>query len=397
MTHRSWAVWRKELRDAMRDGRTIIAVLVVPLVLYPGLMLFMGSIEAANKKEESALRIRVGVVGEAQLPGLHQRMSALEGVSTVQLDRAPQSMEAAGVDAVLVIPASLAASVASGDSVKVELLYKDADHKSSAADERMQPILEDVRRELTVLWAQSRGAHADAPPAISVEHRDISSKEEEGRFTAALIIPYILVFMVAAGSMHIAIDATTGEKERSTLETLLSTSTSRSELVIGKCMAVITVALVAGTIGIFGLWFNFSVLANLMPGLASQSMQLSIRPEQALFLLLTVLPTAIFLGATLVAIGCFARSMREGQTYATYVYMASVFLGLGSFRQLGSPPLQRFAIPILNTALLQREILTDTVVPMHAAVTLGTSAAMAAIMLVIATRLFSNESVLFRT
>ncbi|HYQ95942.1 MAG TPA: hypothetical protein VER38_02935, partial [Candidatus Eisenbacteria bacterium] len=119
--------------------------------------------------------------------------------------------------------------------------------------------------------------------------------------------------------------------------------------------------------------------------------------EQALFILLTILPTAIFLSAALVALGCFARSMREGQTYSTYVYMASVFLGLGSFRQLGTPPLQRFAIPILNTALLQREILTGTVVPVHAAVALGTSAAMAAIMFVIATRLFSNESVLFRT
>jgi len=381
----------------MRDGRTVIAVLVVPLVLYPGLMLFMGSIEAANKKEEQALRVRVGVVGEAQLPGLPERLRSLEGVSTVPLDKAPRSMESAGVDAVLLIPSALAGLVAKGDSAKVELLYKDADHKSSAADQRMQPVLDEVRRELTVMWAQSRGARVDASPAISVEDRDISSKAETGRFMAALIIPYILVFMVAAGSMHIAIDATTGEKERSTLETLLATSTSRGELVIGKCMAVITTALAAGIVGIFGLWFNFSVVANLMPGLASQSIQLSIRPEQALFLLITVLPTAIFLGATLVAIGCFARSMREGQTYATYVYMASVFLGLGSFRQLGTPPLSRFVIPILNTALLQREILTDTVVPAHAAITLGTSAAMAAIMLVVATRLFSNESVLFRT
>jgi sodium transport system permease protein len=397
VTSRSWAVCRKELRDALRDGRTIIAVFVVPLVLYPGLMLFMGSIEAANKKDESALRVRVGIVGEAQLPGLHERMAALEGVETVPLEGAPSSLESAGVDAALVIPAGLPASVASGDSVKVELLYKDADHKSSAADERMKPVLEEVRREMTVLWAQSRGAKADAAPAITVEHRDISSKEEEGRFMAALIIPYILVFMVAAGSMQIAVDTTTGEKERGTLETLLSTPASRGELVMGKCMAVITTALLAGAIGIFGLWFNFSVLANLMPGLASQSVQLSIRPMQMLFMLVTVLPTAVFLGATLVAIGCFARSMREGQTYATYVYMASVFLGLGSFRQLGTPPLQRFAIPILNTALLQREILTDTVVPTHALLTLGMSAAMAAIMLVIATRLFSNESVLFRT
>ncbi len=397
MTHRSWVVCRKELRDALRDGRTIIAVFVVPLVLYPGLMLFMGSIEAANKKEQSGLQVRVGVVGEAQVPGLHDRLQKLEGVSTVPLAQAPASIESAGVDAVLVVPPSLSESVASGDSVKVELLYKDADHKSSAADERMQPVLDEVRRELTVMWAQSRGARADQPPAISVEHRDISSKAEEGRFMAALIIPYILVFMVAAGAMQIAVDATTGEKERSTLETLLSTPTSRGEIVVGKCMAVIATALLAGLIGIFGLWFNFSVLANLMPGLASQSVQFSIRPEQALFILVTMLPTAILLGATLVAIGCFARSMREGQTYATYVYMASIFLGLGSFRQVGTPPLSRFMTPILNTALLHREILTDTVVGTHAAIAVGTSVAMAAIMLVVATRLFSNESVLFRT
>src|SRR5258706_7848553 len=226
---KAWAVWRKEIRDALRDGRTIIAVFVVPLVLYPGLMLLMGSIESSNKKEEGALRVRVGVVGEAQLPGLPKALQSVQGITAVTLDRTPSSMESAGVDAVLVIPPGLARSVASGDSVKVELLYKDADHKSSAADERMQPILDDVRRALTVLWAQSRGAHADAPPAISVEHRDISSKEEVGRFTAALIIPYILVFMVAAGSRHIAIDATTGEKGRGTLETLPSPSTAPRE------------------------------------------------------------------------------------------------------------------------------------------------------------------------
>ncbi|TMQ52767.1 MAG: ABC transporter permease [Candidatus Eisenbacteria bacterium] len=397
MTHRSWSVWRKELRDALRDGRTIIAVFVVPFVLYPGLMLFMGWIESQNKKEESTLQVRVGVVGEAQLPAVRERLQGVGGVSVVPLERAPASMERAGVDAVLVLPPGIQPAIARGDSVKVELLYKDADHKSSAAEERTRPVLDDVRRALIVLWAQSHGAQVNQPPAISVEHRDVSSKAETGRFIAALVIPYILVFMVAAGSMHIAIDTTTGEKERSTLETLLSTSTSRGELVLGKCMAVITTALTAGFIGIFGLWFNLTVLAGLMPALSGQSLQLTIRPDQALFIFLTVLPTAIFLGAALVAIGCFARSMREGQTYATYVYMAAVFLGLGSFRQVGAPPIGRFEVPILNTALLQREILTDTVVPIHAIVAIGMSAAMAAVMLVIATRLFSNESVLFRT
>lgn len=397
MTSRSWAVCRKELRDALRDGRTIIAVFVVPFILYPGIMLFMGWIESQNKKDESELRVRVGVVGEVQLSMIRERLLHVEGVEPVSLEESPGSLEQAGVDALLVLPPGLEESIARGDSVRVELLYKDADHRSSAAEERLRPVLDDVRRALTVLWARSRGASAESPPAFSVERRDVSSKVEMGRFMAALIIPYILVFLVAAGSMQIAIDTTTGEKERSTLETLLATSTSRGELVLGKCMAVITTALTAGLIGIVGLWFNFTVIANAFPDLASQSVQLSIRPDQAVFIFLTVLPTAIFLGALLVAIGCFARSMREGQTYATYVYLGAVFLGLGSLRQLGTPPIERFAIPILNTALLQREILTDTVLPLHAAVALGMSAAMAAVMLLVAVRLFSNESVLFRT
>src|SRR2546428_13620355 len=114
----------------MRDGRTIIAVFVVPFVLYPGLMLFMGWIESANKKEEQALHVRVGIVGEAQLPALHERLQSLEGVHAVPLQSNPASMEAAGVDAVLVLPPALQQSITSGDSVTVELLYKDSDHKA---------------------------------------------------------------------------------------------------------------------------------------------------------------------------------------------------------------------------------------------------------------------------
>jgi hypothetical protein len=88
--------------------------------------------------------------------------------------------------------------------------------------------------------------------------------------------------------------------------------------------------------------------------------------------------------------------MREGQTYATYVYMAAVFLGLGSFAEQ-APPLKNFMIPILNTALLQREILTGTVQAAHAFAAIGVTVAAAIVMLAMAIRLFSNEGVLFRS
>jgi sodium transport system permease protein len=396
MGGRIGAVLRKELIDTLRDGRSMFSIFVFPFLLYPAILFFMSWIQTKNDESAKALHVRVGVVGQAALPFVMTDMAKIDGVEPVALAEVPERFEDADVNAVLVIPADAGASIARGDSVKVQLLYKETENASSAAADRVEPILDDVREALTVSWARSLGASAQAPPAMLVEKKDISSKTEEGRFFAALVIPYILIFMVAAGAMHTAVDATTGEKERSTLETILSTSATRAELVLGKVLAVIAAAVTGAITGLVGLWLTFAVIANAFPAMEKHSLHLSISPDKLVLIFLTLLPTAIFLSAVLVAIGCFARSMREGQTYATYVYFAAVMLGLSSFAT-ATPPPSRFMIPILNTALLQREILTDTVQAQHALAAIGVTGIAAVVMLGLAVRLFSNESVLFRT
>lgn len=391
------AIYRKEIIDTLRDGRSVFAIFVFPFLLYPAMILLMGWMQSKSAEEARVLPVRVGLVGAAQIPGLADSVAARQAVTAVALSAVPDSLEAAGVHAVLAVPEDAAGRLARGDSARVILYYKDADDRSTAAANRMKPVMEWLRQTLTVAWARGHGADADAPPALDVERRDISSKAEAGRSIAALVIPYLLVFMIASGAMHTAVDATTGEKERSTLETILASSASRAELVLGKCGAVLSASLTGAVTGIFGLWFSFAVVANAFSALSDQSLQFSIGPTTMLWIFLTILPAAVFLCAVLVAIGCFARSMREGQTYATYAYLAAVFLGIGSLSSQHDIPLQRFLIPILNTALLQREILTHTVAPLHALAAIGTSAAAAAVMLGIAMRLFSNESVLFRT
>lgn len=396
MTGKVLAVYRKELIDTLRDGRSIFAIFIFPFIMYPAMLFFTSWMANKDDQAEKLVQVRVGVVGASAVPFVMDSLAAVPGVTPVALASAPTSMEEAGVNAVLVIPVGIHESLARGDSARVELLYKRADNTSSAAADRVEPVLDRVRQALTVSWAKSYGAHTDAPPPLTVEEKDVSLKSDMGRYIAALIIPYLLIFMVAAGSMQTAVDCTTGEKERSTLETILATSASRTEIVLGKCMAVLTAALTGATTGIFGLWFTFAVIAKAIPMMANHSLEIAIGPDKAALIYLTLFPTAVFLTAVLVAIGCFARSMREGQTYATYVYMASVFLGLGSFGQQ-TPPVSRFFIPILNTALLQREILTNTVQPMHAIIAVGVTTTAALLMVTIAIRLFSNEAVLFRT
>ncbi len=397
MSGKVGAVLRKEITDTLRDGRSVFAIFVFPFILYPAMLLLMGAIHSASEQQAKLLHVRVGLVGGAQIPFLADSLAARPAVTLVPLAAAPDSLEQAGVDAVYVIPSGTHDRLARGDSVKVELLYKDAEEHSSAAADRVASLMDPIRDALTVSWARGHGANAEAPPALAVEKRDLSSKADVGRSLATLLIPYLLVFLIAAGAMHTAIDATTGEKERSTLETLLATAASRSELVLGKLMAVLAASLTGAVTGILGLWFSFAVVAGAMPALSEQSMQFSIGPGALLWIFLTVLPAAVFLCAVLVAIGCFARSMREGQTYATYVYVAAVMLGLLTLMGQETASPQWFCIPILNTALLQREILLHAVVPLHATLAIGTSVAAAALMLGIAMRLFSNETVLFRT
>ena len=397
MSGKTFAVLRKEITDSLRDGRTIFAVFVFPFILYPALLMLMAYVQQKNEDEAKTFSVRVGIVGASQLPSAVEKVSAVQGVTAVAMETEPASFDSSGMQALLVFPPDMAGLIARGDSVKVELRYKDADNKSSETAKRLKPVLDDVRQAITLEWAKSKGAQTDAPPALTVERKDISSKKEMGRTIAALLIPYLLILMVAAGSMQTAIDATTGEKERNTLETILSSAATRGELVMGKVLAVLTASITGAFTGIVGLWLSFGVFANKISGMQSQSLELSISPEKMVFLFLTLLPAAVFLSAVLVAIGCFARSMREGQTYATYVYMTSIFLGISSLSQSESVPMKQFFIPVLNTALLQREILTDTVQASHAFAAIGCSGALAAVMVIIAIRLFSNEQVLFRT
>jgi sodium transport system permease protein len=395
LSAKTFAVFRKELVDTLRDGRSVFAIFIFPFLLYPAMLFFSSWIQSKNMEAAQELQVRIGVVGSEALPFVVDSLAAIQGVTPVPMTAVPSDIEGSGVNAVLVIPHDLSLALARGDSTKVELLYKDAENKSSAAERRVRPFLDRLDLMLTLDWAKAQGAHAETAPAFTVGSRDTSSKTEVGRYIAALVIPYILIFMISAGAMHTAVDATTGEKERSTLETLLATSATRAELVLGKVMAVLAAALTGAITGITGLWLTFSVIAKAFPTMESRTLDIAIGPDKLVMIFLTLIPVAVFLSATLVAIGCFARSMREGQTYATYVYMAAVFLGLGSFGEQ-TPPLKNFMIPILNTALLQREILTGTVQAAHATAAIGVTVGAAIVMLVMAVRLFSNEGVLFR-
>jgi hypothetical protein len=168
MSGKTLAVFRKEILDTLRDGRSVFAIFVMPFLLYPALISFMSWMEAKNDEEASALTVRVGLVGGAQIPEAGGRLAAVPGVKLVPLEAAPARLEDAGVDAALVIPDGIRAGIARGDSVKVELLYKQSENKSSAALRRVRPVLGRApgAHGGGARWAPTRTARRRSPSRI---------------------------------------------------------------------------------------------------------------------------------------------------------------------------------------------------------------------------------------
>src|SRR5690349_17592138 len=155
MTSKTLSVFRKEVTDTLRDGRTIFAIFVFPFLLYPALLMLMAFIHQKNEDEAKTFAVQVGVVGSAQLPAAAEKIGAVQGVTVVALDKEPANFDDAKMQALLVIPPDLAGMIARGDSVKVDLQYKDADNKSSETAKRMKPVLDEIHQALTLDWAKS--------------------------------------------------------------------------------------------------------------------------------------------------------------------------------------------------------------------------------------------------
>jgi sodium transport system permease protein len=200
--------------------------------------------------------------------------------------------------------------------------------------------------------------------------------------------------LIATGAFHTAVDATAGEKERNTLETVLVSSAGRVEIVLGKYAAIVTASLVATFMGIVGLVATFVLVVQNVPGAGHAIAGLP--PSMVPVLFIMAVPLALLLSAVLLAIGCFARSTKEAQTFFSYFQFLVILLAMMSMVQDVRGGLSTYVIPVLNVAMVQREMLLGIYNPTHAAITVVSTLVIAGVVFSIGYRLFSEERVMFR-
>jgi sodium transport system permease protein len=290
----------------------------------------------------------------------------------------------------------------------VRIYHYDGDLKSGIAASELDRFFRDYREKAVQATLSARGL----PPALArpydIARQNVAPPEKVGGAMFGGIIPYVIVLLCFTGAMYPAMDLTAGEKERGTLETLLASPVPRSAIVYGKFFVVLTSALstvvFAGLSTMITLPLSGWLIGGMVKGAtttagasAAAGVMPQINPLGFLVSLGMVVPVAILFAAVLLAVSIFARTYKEAQSYAGPMIMVVIMPAVAAMLPGIELNLRLCLIPILNVSLVSKELVSGTFNPVHLAVIFGSSCVYAAIALAVATRLFKQESVLFRT
>jgi sodium transport system permease protein len=366
----------KELRETLRDRRTLAVMVLFPLVIYPLVSLVTAQVLAARVARIEAHVARLAVSGPPVLTGeLRRRLTSTEVVVVESADSAARAELAAGrVDAVAEVKPG-----AAGKPPEVRLLYDETRDESTAARDRLQQAL-----------AAPVGG-ANCQPAFSVATSGIAARKQVSGYLLSKILPLVVVVMVMLGAFHPAIDITAGERERSTLETTLSAPIDRASLMAGKVLAVAALASLTGVLNLASMSLTVLEGTHLIAGGAKAAIPWA----RAAAAFAVVPPTAFLFASVMVAIGALARSYKEAQTLLTPVYFLcmapAMAAGLGDFQLSGVTAW----IPGVGVTLLARDlILGHASLGMTLAV-LASTALYGAAALALAARLYDSERLFF--
>jgi ABC-2 type transport system permease protein/sodium transport system permease protein len=412
-----WArLARKELREILRDRRTLLTLAIMPLLLYPLFGIGLHYVHGGNTQpEENAPSYRVGFetitsaadfnrmldLGDRVLTGRQRgepRPGPGEDVAPNIFRFVPSAEgEVAEIDLEEFLrwgQIDLAVRIRHPDKAQGPIEYEIAyDPQSPTAKEAMRYVsVRLMASNLGVHEAALRRVGRGAPPGlIHVQMKVVTREAPKRGFLLAALLPLVLILMTMTGAVYPAIDLTAGERERGTLEMLMATPISRVGLLAAKYVAVLTVAVLTALVNLAMMTITFLVFGGWLYASGTLGLSLGMVPV-VLFL---VVLFAAFYSAVLLVVASFARSFKEAQAYIVPLTLVSLVPGLLALVPGLELGYGLALVPLLNIVLLARDQLSGAGGGAMTLVVVVVTVVYGYIALILAARTFGAEAVLY--
>jgi len=382
----------------LRDRRTIFMMVVMPLMVIPLLMttaikLTQSQVEKAKDKE-----LRVAVIGETAAPELFERLSKEENFFLVTMTNADSARAMTAeemLDGVVIIPQHFSEFVEGDKQATIRLIFKSSE-SLNAARRRIEAIIDQYDREIVNERIGRLQLDETLFDAIAIEREDVASTEERFAEVAGGYLPYIFIIFGFMGSIYPALDLGVGEKERGTLETILSSPASRFDIVMGKFIVIVLFSISTALLALFGVLFMVYLLPKTEMDVAGVVMDM-MGPRSIFLIMSMVLPVAAFFAAVSLAISVFAKSFKEAQSMIAplnIIIILPAMVGMLPGFKLG---FVTAAIPILNLSLATKAILGGKANPILIAEVYLSLFLLAGVAIYGCVKWFNREETLFRS
>ncbi|HMD30539.1 MAG TPA: ABC transporter permease [Candidatus Acidoferrales bacterium] len=396
-------VYRKELTDSLRDRRTLISTIVMPLLLIPAMTIGFGTFAVSMVKKAEKETPRVMILGGADSPETVAALKRIPGVQFVPAaDDYASEISNKTLRAAVRLPEGFQASLpGSGDPAHVEIYIYESDLKSEIAGQKIRVFFDELRQKTV----ESRLAQRNLSPTLlrpfDVAKKNVAPQEKVGAALSSAMLPYLVILMCLTGAMYPAMDMTAGEKERGTMETILTSRVSRIDLVLGKFLLVLTASIATALLAVSSMGatsqFAAKMFASQLPPGSSGQFQLNFNAQALVAVFALVVPVGMLFSSALLAISLFAKTYKEAQSYISPLMIVVIVPAVASLMPGVELNWRLALVPILNTSLVSKEILSGTYHWQFIAAVFLSSCVYASAALATAVHLFQREDVLFRT
>jgi len=389
---------KKEVIDISRDRRTIIMMVVVPLLLIPVLLGTVFKITKSMAQKASEKQLKVQIYGQEYAPDLYQAFADMDKV--IILDQIPTDsiqsyIQQEFLDVAIHVDSDYKVNIAKNGQAKIRIQFKGTDSFGITKD-RINGVLKKFENQIVSERMDRLNLKPEVVRAYNINYEDVASRQEKFGKIAGGWFPYVFIIFGFMGAMYPALDLGAGEKERGTLETILSSPASRLDIVLGKFLVVLLAAFLTAFLALGGMAVGIQRIPDIPPEvLIVINGVLNLKTIGLIMTL--VLPVTAFFSAMLLGLSIYARSFKEAQSIVAPLNIVIIFPAV-----IGTLPGMELnaitsLIPVLNVSLASKDIIAGVINPLYMAEVYMSLFGFAGLAIFWCVKMFNWEKTIFRS
>lgn len=392
-------VLKKELNDMSRDKRTIISSILLPMIIIPLLYYFMGS-SASNfdKNVQENLTVAVSnTENKAQIEDYLRKnlFTDMNNVKILELDNPMQSLKDGNVRVVIDVDQDYLTKISGNLPFEISLSYDSSKMTSSSSIDILTAKVQGLNAKISLNRLSALGVDPNIMNPTILKTIDVAPKESQNNQMLSMLLPMLLSMLLATSGAPAAIDLIVGERERKTFESLLTTKASRFSILVGKYLAISVFSMISVITSLVGVIIGM----KLSPGMFGKNvgMSFNLSPVTLIMTILVILVFGFMFSAIQIAISAFAKTVKEGQTYTSFlVFLVMIPAYATMFMQAGDIQTYMSFIPVLNVIGLLKMVISGMINNTYLVFTLIASIFYFVIILFVTFNMFKKENIVIR-